>query len=300
MMKSPSKSSAIDQHAKSFFIYPPLVILLVLTIYPTYYLIRLALSTFDVAYMSEPLFTGLQNFVQVLTDNYFWSSFGNTLIISGAAVVLEFLIGLGLALLLNEELRGEKIFRSLFIIPIMLPPVIVGLNFKLIFDTFGPVNGLLETFGLNPLDWLGNPTLAKFSIILADTWQWSPFVFIILLAGLQVIPKDLYDSAKVDGAGGWKVFRYITWPMLIPSVTLVLALRVIDALKIFDVIYMVTSGGPAFSTEVLSLYIYRTAFRFGSLGYASALAVIMLVILTFITQVIIRATRLNKRLEWGE
>ncbi len=298
MLQNLSKSSLFDQYAKSFFIYPPLIILLILIIYPTYYLVRLALSNFDVTYMTEPLFIGFQNFTQVLIDSYFWTSLGNTLIISGVAVTLEFLIGLGLALLLNEELRGGRIFRSLIIIPIMVPPVIVGLNFKLLFDSFGPINGFLGIFGLNPIDWLGNPTMARVSIILADAWQWSPFVFIILLAGLQTIPEDLYDSAKVDGASGWRTFRYITWPMLIPSATLVLAFRVIDALKIFDVIYMVTSGGPAFSTEVLSLYVYRTAFRFGSLGYASALAVIMLVILTFITQIIVRTTRLSERLEW--
>jgi len=253
MLQNLSKSSLFDQHAKSFFIYPPLIVLLILIIYPTYYLIRLALSNFDVTYMTEPLFIGFQNFAQVLIDSYFWTSLGNTLIISGVAVTLEFLMGLGLALLLNEELRGGRIFRSLIIIPIMVPPVIVGLNFKLLFDSFGPINGFLGFFGLNPIDWLGNPTMARVSIILADAWQWSPFVFIILLAGLQIIPEDLYDSAKVDGASGWRTFRYITWPMLIPSATLVLAFRIIDALKIFDVIYMVTSGGPAFSTEVISL-----------------------------------------------
>ena len=181
----------------------------------------------------------------------------------------------------------------------MIPPVVVGLNFKLIFDNFGPLNGLLNILHLSSVQWLGTPILAKMSIIIADVWQWSPFLFIIFLAGLQTIPQDLYDSAKVDGASSWKVFRYVTWPMLIPSATVALSLRVIDALKIFDVIYMVTAGGPSFSTEVLSLNIYRTAFRFGSFGYASAEAVVLLILLMIIIWVIIKGMRLSKSLEWN-
>ncbi|HHV63370.1 MAG TPA: sugar ABC transporter permease [Firmicutes bacterium] len=290
--------SVFDRFAKHIFILPGLGVLVALVIYPTYYLIRLALSNFDLTFMTKPVFIGLGNFIQILSDTYFWGALGNTLVMASIAVALEFVFGLGMALLLNEDLRGGRIIKSLLIVPMMIPPVVVGLNFKLIFDQFGPLNDLLQRLGVSCVDWLGNPLMAKVSVILADVWQWSSFMFIIFLAGLQAIPQYLYDSAKVDGASGWRTFRFITWPMLVPSATVALTFRVMDALKIFDVVYMVTSGGPSFSTEVLSLYIYRTGFRFGTLGYASAVAVIMLILLTAIIEVIIKETRLGKRLEW--
>lgn len=293
-----SASSVFDRFAKHIFILPGLGVLVALVVYPTYYLIRLALSNFDLTFMTKPVFIGFGNFVQILSDSYFWSSLGNTLVMSSIAVTLEFVFGLGMALLLNEDLRGGRILKSLLIVPMMIPPVVVGLNFKLIFDHFGPLNDLLQSLGVSRADWLGNPFMAKGSVILADVWQWSSFLFIIFLAGLQAIPQYLYDSAKVDGASGWRIFRYITWPMLVPSATVALTFRAVDALKIFDVVYMVTSGGPSFATEVLSLYIYRAGFRFGTLGYASALAFIMLILLTVIIQLIIKGTKLGKRLEW--
>ncbi|MEN3188448.1 MAG: sugar ABC transporter permease [Atribacterota bacterium] len=293
-----ARANGIARMDKVVFLFLPLCLLGAIIIYPTLNLWRLALSNFDITYMREPVFIGVRNFVRILADDYFWSALWNTAVISGTAVAIEFFLGLAIALLLSGEIGGGKISKSLLIIPIMVPPVVVGLNFKLIFDNFGPINDFLRRVGLKPIEWLGSPLSAKISIIIADVWQWTPFVFIILLAGLQTVPPELYDAAKVDGASGWKVFRHITWPMLIPSITIALAFRIIDALKIFDVVYMVTNGGPSFATEVFSLNVYRTAFRFGSLGYASALAVTMFVVLTFVIWMVIRGMNLAKRMEW--
>ena len=214
---------------------------------------------------------------------------------SGSRLVF---LGLCLALLLMEEIPGSSVLRALFIVPMMIPAVVVGLNFKLIFDTFGPLNGFLQAIGLDRIPWLSDPTWARAAVVLSDVWQWTPFMFIILLAGLQSIPDELYDSAKVDGAVGWTLFRHITWPMLVPSATVAIAFRVMDVLRIFDIPFMMTNGGPSFATEVLSLYIFRTSFRFGSMSYAATLAFLMLIILSVTINFITKATKLSTRLEW--
>jgi len=295
-----NKFTLLDKHAKYIFIIPGLVVLIILIAYPMIYLVSLALSRYDLALMDKPVFCGGSNFTSLLTDPYFLFSLKNTLVLAAGAVVLEFGLGLVLALVLNERLRGGKIFRVLFIIPMMIPPIVVGLNFRLIYDPFGPLNFLSEMMGFEKINWLGSSLPAKLAIILTDTWQWSPFMFIILLAGLQSIPDYLYEAAKIDGASGIRVFLYITWPMLIPTAAVALIIRVIEALKLFDIIYMLTYGGPSGATETLSLWIYRLAFRFGNMGYASATAFVMFLILSVVCLVLIKGTGLEKRLEWGK
>jgi len=295
-----NKFTVLDKGAKYIFIIPGLVVLIILIAYPMIYLVSLALSRYDLALMDKPVFCGGSNFTSLLTDPYFLFSLKNTLVLAAGAVVLEFGLGLILALVLNERLRGGKIFRVLFIIPMMIPPIVVGLNFRLIYDPFGPLNFLSEMMGFEKINWIGSSLPAKLAIILTDTWQWSPFMFIILLAGLQSIPDYLYEAAKIDGASGIRVFLYITWPMLIPTAAVALIIRVIEALKLFDIIYMLTYGGPSGATETLSLWIYRLAFRFGNMGYASATAFVMFLILSVVCLVLIKGTGLEKRLEWGK
>ncbi len=293
-----ARGFSIHRYARVIFAGPPLVVLVVLVLYPTVYLMRLAFSRFDLSLMDRPELAGLLNFQLLLADASFRNALANTLVISVSAVGLEFLLGLGLALLLNQHLRGGAVLRSLLIVPLMIPPVVVGLNFRMIFDVFGPLSRLAHALGLGRVDWLGHAGMAKTAIILTDVWQWTPFVFIILLAGLRAIPQDLFDAAAADGATAWRTFRYVIWPMLIPAATVALAFRLIDALRIFDIVYMVTYGGPGASTEVLSLYIYWTAFRFGNLGYAATLALIMLLLLSVFSIVLIRTMRLEQRLGW--
>jgi multiple sugar transport system permease protein len=287
-----------DRHAAWLFVGPPLLLLVVLVAYPTVSLMRLALSRFEIAFMANPEFVGLGNFQRLATDDNFVRSWTNTLTISVGAVVVEFLVGLGLALLFYEPLRGAGIVKPLLIVPLMIPPVVVGLNFRLILDTFGPLNALVGFLGIAPVDWLGQPNLARVSIILTDLWQWSPFMFLILLAGLQAIPVEMLDAARVDGSSRWNLFRYIMWPMLIPSIAVALAFRFVDAIKIFDIVYMLTSGGPAGSTDVISLYVYRTAFRFGSLGYAAAMAVVIVAFSSVVVWILLRLLGVERRLGW--
>lgn len=280
-------------HDRWIFMAPGFLVLVPLIAYPTYYLINLALSQYHLARMRQPVFIGFENFIAIAKDVYFWEALKNTVLLVVSAVAIEFAVGLILALVMSEKLRAGRFFQALFLVPIMLPPIVVGLNFRLIFDSFGPLSALTQK-----IDWLGTPALARLAVILTDVWQWSPFVFIILLAGIRSIPSSIYDAARVDGASGWNLFRHITWPWLIPSATAALAFRLIDAFKMFDIVYMLTYGGPSSSTEVLSLYVYRTAFRFANLGYAAALAVAMLILMTIIAASVIRSMGLAKRLEW--
>lgn len=287
-----------ERYAAWLFIGPPILLLIILIVYPTFHLFRLALSRYALAFMTEPEFVGLNNFVMLVEDKAFIGSIYNTLLLSVGAVLAEFLLGLGLALLLFEPLRATWLVKPLLIIPLMIPPVVVGLNFRLIFDTFGPLNGLLNLLGLPAVDWLGTPTLARISLVLTDVWQWSPFIFVILFSALNAIPSQILDAARVDGASGWKMLVYIIWPMIVPAVAVALTFRFIDALKLFDIVYMLTFGGPASYTEVVSLYIYRTAFRFGQLGYAASMGVVLLIFSSLAVLVVLRILRLERRLGW--
>jgi multiple sugar transport system permease protein len=288
----------LDKYAKHILTIPSLLIIIVLIVYPSIYLVRMCFSEYDLTYMPAPEFNGLENFKLLVKDQYFWSALFNTLIISITAVILEFVLGLSLSLLVESTTKGANLFKSIFIISMMIPPIVIGLNFKLIYDQFGPLNSLAQAFGFGTIGWLSTPFMARISIVLADVWQWTPFMFIIILAGLQAVNPEYYDAARVDGARGLQLFRFVTWPMILPAVTVAIAFRVIDSLKIFDIIFMVTWGGPSGATETLSLYIYRTAFRFGNLGYAATLAFVMLILLSVVITIFLKLIGLSKRMEW--
>lgn len=289
----------LDKYAKQIFTIPSLLIIIVLIVYPSIYLVRMCFSEYDFTYMRVPEFNGIENVKLLVEDKYFWNALFNTFIISITAVIIEFLLGLSLALLV-ENTKRSLLFKSIFIISMMIPPIVIGLNFKLIYDQFGPLNSLVQALGFAPIGWLSSPVMARISIILADVWQWTPFMFIIILAGLQAVNPEYYDAARVDGAHGLQLFRFVTWPMILPAVTIAIAFRFIDSLKIFDIIFMITWGGPSGATETLSLYIYRTAFRFGNIGYASTLAFVMLILLSIVITIFLKVIGLSKRMEWTE
>ncbi|RKX77903.1 MAG: hypothetical protein DRP87_07845 [Spirochaetes bacterium] len=286
-----------DKYAKQILIVPSLVILIILIMYPTVYLLRMSFSSYDLTSGNPPAFNRIDNLNILIKDKYFWQSMINTILISISAVMVEFILGLSLALIVSG-IKKSIFFKTIFIISMMIPPIVIGLNFKLIYDQFGPLNGIFKMLGFSEVGWLTSPGMARISIIMADVWQWTPFMFIIILAGLQSVPDEYYDTAKVDGVGGIKMFLFVTWPMILPSITLAVALRFIEALKLFDIILMITFGGPSGATETLSLYIYRTAFRFGDLGYASFMAFTMLILLSIVITLFLRFVGLRKRLEW--
>ena len=266
---------------------PTVAVLLALTIYPLTYSIRISLQ-------GESGSWTLQNFTRLVSDHFFLSALAHTLVYAAIALTAEFLIGLGLALLLNGQMRGRSIFRSLLLLPMMLPAVVVGVVWRLMLNSnFGAVNGTLKAIGINTdaLTWTASTKLAMASVIAADVWQWTPFMFLILLAGLQAIPQEPYEAALIDGASAWQTFCHVTLPLLKPAILIALLLRTMDLLRVFDQIFILTEGGPGFATETVSLYIYRTAFRFANFGYAAAMSFVLLLITNVISVGYIRFLR---------
>lgn len=258
---------------------PTIAVLLALTIYPFVYSIRISFQSSS----GNPTF---ENFARLASDQFFLSALAHTFVYAAIALTIEFLLGLGLALLLDSQIRARNIWRTLLLVPMMLPPVVVGVVWRLMLNSnFGAVNGTLKTFGVNTeaLTWTASPKLAMASVIMADVWQWTPFVFLILLAGLQAIPQEPYEAALVDGSNAWQTFRHVTLPLLKPAILIALLLRTMDLLRVFDHIFILTEGGPGFATETLSLYIYRTAFRFSNFGYAAAMSFVLLIITNIIS-----------------
>ena len=280
-------SSKRERALPFLLIAPTICVLVALSIYPLVYAIRVSLQTDSGA----GAHWSLQNFTRLAGDDFFRSALAHTLVYAIIALTVEFLLGLGLALLLNGSIRGRSFFRAALLVPMMLPPVVVGIVWRLMLNpNFGAINGTLKGLGANTehLTWTASPTLAFASVIMVDIWQWTPFMFLILLAGLQAIPEEPYEAALIDGSSPWQTFRHITLPLLKPAILIALLLRTMDLLRVFDQIFILTEGGPGSATETISLYIYRTAFRFSDFGYAAAMSFVLLLLTNIISLLYIR------------
>ena len=290
MPKSKRFFSAQNRRAwllPALFLAPALAVLLSLSIYPLIYSITISLQQ----ERSSGVVWTLGNFTRLASDNFFLTAMAHTFVYAVAALTCEFLLGLGLALLLNSQIRGRGLFRASLLVPMMLPAVVVGVVWRLMLNPdFGAINGTLRRFGIGTeaLTWTATPKLAMLSVIAVDVWQWTPFVFLVLLAGLQAIPDEPYEAALIDGSNRWQTFRHVTLPLLKPSILIVLLLRTMDLLRVFDQIFILTEGGPGFATETISLYIYRTAFRFFDFGYAAAMSFVLLALTNVISVIYIR------------
>lgn len=276
-----------DTSLPYLLIAPTVAVLLALSIYPLFYAVRVSLQTGS----GDAVRWSVANFARLAGDTFFLSALVHTFIYAVVALTFEFLLGLGLAVMLDRPLRGRSLFRSALLIPMMLPPVVVGVVWRLMLNPdFGAVNGTLKGSGVNTaaLTWTASPLLAFASVIAVDIWQWTPFMFLVLLAGLQAIPQEPYEAALIDGSSAWQTFRHVTLPLLKPAILIALLLRTMDLLRVFDQIFILTQGGPGSSTEMVSLYIYRTAFRFFDFGYAAAMSFVLLLLTNIISVSYIR------------
>ena len=230
------------------------------------------------------MFYGFQNYAEILTDDTFWVAVKNTLLFVVLAVVFETLLGTLFALFFNSGFRFMKLYRTVVLVPMLLPPITVALTWKMMYDyNFGIFNFLLKTIGLSPVEWLSSTDWALLSVVLTDIWQWTPFVFLVILASLQSIPLEIYESAQVEGASYVQSLRYITLPLLRPALALVLLLRTIDTFRVFDKMYVLTGGGPGNATETITYYIYRYGFRYFQTGYAAAASIIMVIMVLILS-----------------
>jgi multiple sugar transport system permease protein len=265
-----------DRRLKYLLLLPTALGLVFLTVYPTLFLLKACVYDADLA-GGFGGFVGPDHFARLSVDPLFGRAILNTVVFTGLAVGLELVLGLALALAAHHALRCKTLFRSILLIPMVLSPIVVAITWRLLYDTsFGVINGALDAVGLEPVAWLSDPNLALLSVAVVDVWEWTPFVFLILLAGLSAIPEEPYEAARIDGATGWQQFRDITLPLLKPAILVAVLLRLMDCLRIFDPIYILTRGGPGNSTETISYFIYRTAFENFDLGYASAVSVVVL------------------------
>ncbi|MBW7885818.1 MAG: sugar ABC transporter permease [Caldilineaceae bacterium] len=275
-------------------VLPALAILLAVYIYPLLYSAYMSLHNFYLPRPQDFEFVGLGNYMEILGSQEFQRALRNTVIYAGLAVPLEFVFGLALALALANIEQGRGVIRMLLTLPMMLAPVVMGLMWKFMYnDQLGVINYLIRAVGLTdrPPLWLADPNLALYSIILVDIWATTPLLIILLLAGLLAIPHEFYEAAQIDGAGFLYRFRRITLPLLRPVIMVALLLRGMDAFRVFDVVYIMTKGGPALRSDVLSFFAYRTAFTELSMGRATATAWIMTGILIVFAIVLIRTLR---------
>nr|WP_276537466.1 sugar ABC transporter permease [Bacillus infantis] len=258
--------------------------MLVFLLYPILLLVRDSFYKVDFLNASAREFVGLANYVSSLTSERFLKALWNTVIYITAAVGVEFILGLILALLLSNAFKGSQVIRTLLLSPLMLAPLVSGLIWKFMLnDQFGIINWGLYKIGIlsdpHQIMWLSDSKFALFSTIIADIWLTTPFMMLVLLAGLKGIPQSLYEAAEIDGASRWQKFRYVTIPSLIPVATVALLIRIIDAARTFDIVWVLTQGGPGFSSELLSTYMYKTLTRYGQVGESSAMAVIFIILL---------------------
>lgn len=263
------------------FVIPGLVLLVAILAYPVFQGLWLSLQHYDLSSIAAPFFVGLQNYVHAFHSAEFLGALWHTLYIVAVALVIEFVLGLALAHLFNHEFPGRRILLGLILIPWMVAPVVAALVWsQLLNESYGIINYFILKTGLvhHSVGWLTSPVLALHVMIGVDVWHETPFVFIILLAGLQGISKDVYEAAELDGAGPWQRLRYVTLPMLRPAIALALLLRTMIALRFFDIPWIMTGGGPAGATEVLGTRSYEAAFMSFRLGYGSAIATVILIL----------------------
>lgn len=277
-----------------FFLLPVFGIIIAVAIYPLCYELYLSFRSYNALRPWYPReFVGLGNYLYALSNPRVWRSLRITFTFIIATVGIELIFGMGIALLFNRELKGKSIFRTLIMLPLTLTPVVVGLIWKyLVHDTFGVVTYIFKYFGWST-EFYGSPIAALPTMILIDIWQWTPFVFLILLAGLLSLPKEPFESAKIDGASELQCFWHMTVPLLKPIITIAILLRLVDAIKIFDTIWILTKGGPGHATEVYNIFIYLEGFRYYNMGYAAALGIILLIISLVVTFGFIKLIKLD-------
>lgn len=262
-------------------LWPAAIFVLVVAVYPVLRILWLSFFTQNLGTGLHPQFSGTLNYVRLLKDGHYWQTMMTTTVFTFIAVSTELLLGLWFALLLNEKFHGRSFARTATLIPWALPTAVLALAWAWIFnDQSGVFNDLMMRLGLlsRPVAWLGSGPTAMFSVIFADVWKTTPFMMIILLAGLQNIPEDLYEAVQIDGARAWNSFRLITLPMLMPSIMLALLFRTIQSFGIFDLIFVMTGGGPGGATETVAIYNYRTFLRYLDFGYGAAMIVVTFLI----------------------
>ena len=270
-----------EKTVKWAFLLPALVYLMLMAIFPLVWTLVLSLTKWHANIMPSPEWVGLDNYKYFLfEDPRFWNAFWFTLRYVGISVTVELVIGLGLASLLSQNFRGKSFFRVVYLIPMACPPIAVAFLWRMMLHPdIGVFNSILKWIGLNGVRWTTDARIAPFTLMMVDIWEWTPFMFLALLAAFQALPVELYQAAAVDGANSWQMFRNITLPLITPVIVTISLIRAIDAFKLFELVFGITGAGPGGSTESLSFYIYLIGMKWFKLGRGSSISWLFLIIL---------------------
>jgi len=296
-MKSSGKSWRLlltleTEAAPKLLVSPIFIFLVAVTVFPTIYAVITSLQYY---FLSEPYnkhFSGLANYRFMLTDARFWGSLKTTLLFMAASICFEMIAGVILALLMSRKFFGSGLAKTLFLLPTITTPVVVGLIWVMMFDPqFGIINYLLDQLGFAPQAWLSGTHSAIWAVIGVDVWEWTPYVALVVLAGLQSLPDEPYEAATVDGATNLQKFWHLTLPLIKPYLVIAFVFRFMDLFRWFDTIYVMTKGGPGTTTETLNMFGYLTGFNFMNVGYAASIGITMLFMITFVSKFVINLSR---------
>jgi multiple sugar transport system permease protein len=293
-MKKPKKLIMTkEQLIGILMVLPAIVVLSIVYFYPLFYNIDLSFSNWPILENLPKTYVGLENYASLFSSQVFQGVVFNTVKFTLISVPIEFFLGLGLALLLNREIKGKNVFVTLLSLPMIIAPVIAALAWRWMFNfDFGALNYVLSFVGVKPVLWTGDPNISLYSVVVADVWTTTPFMMLLLYAGIQMIPTHLYEAARVDGASTTQIFWHITLPLLKSVLIVALMIRTIDAFtKLFDIVYIITGGGPGYSSMVLPIYAYKVALTFFDLGKGAAISVITLLFSAIMVAAILLARR---------
>jgi multiple sugar transport system permease protein len=283
-------SSCREKRFAYALISPTVILFILVTLYPLLYSLQLSFQSWNLLKPSlGKEFVGLSNYLEIFKDPVFWGALKTTLNFTVGTVTLQFMIGLGVALILNRDFAGKNVTRTVVLLPLLITPVIIGLMWRWLLNAeTGLINYLLSLLRIYPKPWLGTPSVALVTVILVDVWHLTPFTVLVVLAGLQGIDPELYEAARIDGASQGQRFRFLTMPLLSPVLSVILLLITMSAFRAFDKIFSLTQGGPGRATEVLGYLVYRVSFKEFYMGQGAALSFVMLLLVLIIALVYIR------------
>ncbi len=290
-------STFVERHILLVFAGPAVAFIGAMMVFPIGYTLVLSTLRWNGSRGVTPQFIGLDNYTRLLfEDDRFWGALWRTVVFTGGAVAAQTVIGVALAVFLHRQFVLRGIVRSFMLLPMIATPVAIALVWRLMFNPqLGIFNDILTNLGLPPSDWVSDRALAMPLIMLVDTWEWAPLIALITLAGLSALPTDPFEAAAIDGAGPWQRFWHITLPMVRPVLVIAIVFRLIEALKTFDIIFVLTQGGPGFSTETLNIYAYASAFQYQQMGYSAALLVVFFLLVLVISSGMLRLRRAREK-----
>jgi len=271
---------------------PAIILLALFTLYPFVVNVKNSLLYYNLTEPNNIRFVGLKNYLNLMKDSLFWQALKQTLYFVVGSVAIEFFLGLGIAHLLLRDFTGKNLLRTIFILPMGATPIAISFVWKIMLTPdLGIINYLVRLLGFRGMDWVGNPTMVIPSLMIIDAWCWTPFMMLIFSAGLMSLPRDPFEAADIDGSNALQKLWYVTLPMLKPLIFVALLFRMIDAFRTFDLIFVITGGGPAHYSETLNIFTYLQGFNFMRISYASTLAIVMFVILFIISSNLSRVYR---------